>query len=67
MTSMTGFQVTARSLWRNWLARSAVNRKVGGSSPPRDVCNCFTIVIALGFSMIGHTASKLISSFAITL
>ena len=24
------------SLWRNWLARSAVNRKVGGSSPPRD-------------------------------
>lgn len=26
------------SLWRNWLARSAVNRKDGGSSPPRDVC-----------------------------
>ena len=24
-------------LWRNWLARSAVNRKVGGSSPPRGV------------------------------
>ena len=24
-------------LWRNWLARSAVNRKVGGSSPPRSV------------------------------
>ena len=24
------------SLWRNWLARSAVNREVGGSSPPRD-------------------------------
>ena len=23
------------SLWRNRLARSAVNRKVGGSSPPR--------------------------------
>jgi hypothetical protein len=22
-------------LWRNWLARTAVNRKVGGSSPPR--------------------------------
>ena len=22
-------------LWRNWLARSAVNRKVGGSNPPR--------------------------------
>ncbi|RLV62763.1 hypothetical protein DV515_00018968, partial [Chloebia gouldiae] len=28
--------VAARSLWRNRLARSAVNRKVGGSSPPRD-------------------------------
>ena len=25
-----------QSLWRNRLARSAVNRKVGGSSPPRD-------------------------------
>ena len=24
------------SLWRNRLARSAVNRKVGGSSPPSD-------------------------------
>ena len=27
---------SAVSLWRNRLARSAVNRKVGGSSPPRD-------------------------------
>ena len=33
-----------KPLWRNWLARSAVNRKAGGSSPPRgaitqvDVC-----------------------------
>ena len=24
------------SLWRNWLARSAVNRKVDGSNPSRD-------------------------------
>ena len=33
-----------KSLWRNRLARSAVNRKVGGSSPPRDViCFCFGI------------------------
>ena len=31
------FHLPAMSLWRNWLARSAVNRKVGGSSPPRDV------------------------------
>lgn len=33
------------SLWRNGLARSAVNRKVGGSSPPRDgeyqMSSCF--------------------------
>ena len=29
-------RLSSRSLWRNWLARSAVNRKVGGSSPPRD-------------------------------
>ncbi len=28
--------VRRRSLWRNWLARSAVNRKDGGSIPPRD-------------------------------
>ena len=25
-------------LWRNWLARSAVNRKVGGSRTPRSEC-----------------------------
>ena len=31
-----------KSLWRNRLARSAVNRKVGGSSPPRD--DCFVVV-----------------------
>ena len=28
--------VATQSPWRNWLARSAVNRKVGGSSPPGD-------------------------------
>ena len=28
-------------LWRNRLARSAVNRKVGGSSPPRSATFCF--------------------------
>ena len=26
--------VSAQLPWRNWLARSTVNRKVGGSSPP---------------------------------
>ena len=31
------FAIITMSLWRNRLARSAVNRKVGGSSPPRDV------------------------------
>ena len=34
---MTSTAASALSLWRNRLARSAVNRKVGGSSPPRDV------------------------------
>lgn len=34
-----------RSLWCNWLARLAVNRKVGGASPPRDM------VFALGKSL----------------
>ena len=29
-------QLYMKSLWRNRLARSTVNRKVGGSSPPRD-------------------------------
>ena len=36
----------ASPLWRNWLARSAVNRKVGGSSPPRGV-NTFYLKIEL--------------------
>ena len=31
--TIEGYQL---SLWRNWLARSAVNRKVCGYSPPRD-------------------------------
>ena len=29
--------VSVSFLWRNRLARSTVNRKVGGSSPPRNV------------------------------
>ena len=35
-------------LWRNWLARSAVNRKAGGSSPPRSVIffEFFSIVLS---------------------
>ncbi|KRY88652.1 hypothetical protein T4D_3943 [Trichinella pseudospiralis] len=37
------------SLWRNRLAHSAVNRKVGGSSPPRDVG--FLYFINFFFSM----------------
>ena len=30
-------ELSNQSLWRNRLARSAVNREDGGSSPPRDV------------------------------
>ena len=37
ISSLQGPEVSVSSLWRNRLARSAVNRKVGGSSPPRDV------------------------------
>ena len=33
---MLNSRTSVLSLWRNRLARSAVNRKVGGSSPPRD-------------------------------
>ena len=29
-------ELKCMSLWRNRLASSAVNRKVGGSNPPRD-------------------------------
>ena len=38
--------VATGSLWRNWLARSAVNRKDGGSSPPRD--ECFLVCFCCG-------------------
>ena len=30
--------------WRNWLARSAVNRKVGGSSPPGSGFNLLSLI-----------------------
>ncbi len=33
--------VISKHLWRNWLARSAVNRKVAGSSPARCELNLF--------------------------
>ena len=42
---------TAKSLWRNWLARSAVNRKVGGSSPPRDVAISFRPIDSVFYEM----------------
>ena len=35
------FYSPTRSSWRNRLARSTVNRKVGGSSPPEDDCFAF--------------------------
>ena len=34
LNSAISFLLTSKPPWRNWLARSAVNRKVGGSSPP---------------------------------
>ena len=50
-----------KSPWRNRLARSAVNRKVGGSSPPGDGSFCFNPPKIIIFSdifviviIIGH-------------
>ena len=39
---------TDRPPWRNRLARSAVNRKVGGSSPPRDVAFSSSLPLCWG-------------------
>ena len=45
------------SLWRNRLARSAVNRKVGGSSPPRDVP--VFVSNAMGKTCVWHQSNLL--------
>ena len=46
-----------KPLWRNWLARSAVNRKAGGSSPPRgaitEIYDCFVHFLQL-YSFLGY-------------
>ena len=38
--------------WRNWLARSAVNRKVGGSSPPGSDILFVLTVLAIIFQKV---------------
>ena len=45
--------------WRNWLARSAVNRKVGGSSPPGggyfscySSTTCYFSLLITNFSLV---------------
>ena len=40
--------------WRNWLARSAVNRKVGGSSPPGGATSTFASGMKQSFSHDSH-------------
>ena len=43
------FQINAaKSPWRNRLARSAVNRKVGGSSPPGDALFVLYAILFIG-------------------
>ncbi len=46
-----------KPLWRNWQARSAVNRKAGGSSPLRgaitDIYVCFVHFLQL-YSFLGY-------------
>ena len=42
-------------LWRNWLERSAVNRKVSGSSPPRSECLLiFTPLLRFSYVKVLH-------------
>ena len=48
------------SPWRNRLARSAVNRKVGGSSPPGDVTSC--LVHLQSRSVLGQGLWQTLSS-----
>ena len=44
-----------KPLWRNWLARSAVNRKAGGSSPPGGEIFChFFINIRMIYLLRKH-------------
>ena len=50
--------LSSRSLWRNRLARSAVNRKVGGSSPPRDDAFFFGNLGLTKKWFVPHTSSK---------
>ena len=56
------------SLWRNRLARSAVNRKVGGSSPPRDdsvfLHNTLFDTRAICNTLLGKSFKKKIRSSA---
>ena len=51
--------------WRNWLARSAVNRKVGGSSPPRDV-QIFLLIKRLFFEKTAALKPHLLFSATVS-
>ena len=50
-----------KSLWRNRLARSAVNRKVGGSSPPRDGLFLSTTILGGDGHVVTTTIPNLIN------
>ena len=51
----------SKHLWRNWLARSAVNRKVAGSSPARCVAYFFLIFtkLAICYNAMLYTMVKM--------
>ena len=53
--------ISQRSPWRNRLARSAVNRKVGGSSPPGDV---FCLKVETAFARLNEI-NLFVLSFAL--
>ena len=67
---MSWDKVVNKPLWRNWLARSAVNRKAGGSSPPRgattkvDVClvQFFQLYSFLGYFTLLLEVSNVMDS-----
>ena len=67
---MSWDKVVIKPLWRNWLARSAVNRKAGGSSPPRgatarvDVClvQFFQLYSFLGYFTLLLEVSNVMDS-----
>jgi hypothetical protein len=50
--------VPYKPLWRNWLARSAVNRKAGGSIPPRGASYLKSVIMDLCLPIMNLNPAK---------